>query len=288
MNLYLDSKDIIDVFQRGHPCRASVFQKYLSDGGHQLVLSSYTIFEIAAPLLQPSVHGNVMTLLNQLEKVPIVYVHPDLLGLELKEGLHAFSTNCEYQPVSPFVKRFDQTLGLSAQPATSQFCSYSLSGIVWDLYTAGSLKGLNTFAKPMRAFIAADRNLERPPSLESHFAKVIERSLRDDRLFCSDAKTFAKWIYNNPQRCPGIRLSYEVWHQIVRNRTDGLQDSDMEDHQHLICLPYVDRLTLDRRMHGYVSQAAKKMGVDTVGMFRSIEEIWKQASGDGSCPMSAG
>jgi hypothetical protein len=276
MKIYLDSKDVIDVFQTGHPCSASVFHSYLSEGGHELVLSSYTIFEIAAPLLHPSIHGNVMTLLNELEKLPILYVHPDVRGLELKQALHAFSSKGEYQPVIPFVKRFDQTLDLSADPATSQFMNYPLAGIVWDLYTTGALKGLETFAKPMKALISKDRNIGRPPSLGSHFAKIIERNLRDDGLSCSEVKSFANWIYKNPHRCPGIRLSYEVWHQIVKNRTDGLEDSDMEDHQHLICLPYVDRITLDRRMHGYVSQAAKKIGVDTGGMFRSIGEIWKQ------------
>jgi len=276
MKIYLDSKDVIDIFQNDHPCSASVFQKYVVEGGHEIVLSSYTIVEISAPLLDPFTHGNVMILLNELEKFPILYVHPDLRGLELKEALHAFSSKGEYQPVNPFVMRFDQTLDLSANPETLRFLNYSLTEIVWDVYATGGLKGLETFAKPMKALISKDRKIARPPSLASHFTKVIERNLRDDGLSCSEVKSFANWIYTNPHRCPGIKLSYEVWHQIVKNRTDGLEDSDMEDYQHLICLPYVDRITLDRRMYGYVFQAAKKIGVDTGGMFRSIGDIWKQ------------
>ena len=145
---------------------------------------------------------------------------------------------------------------------------------MWDLYTQGALKGMDDYAGTMRSLILKDRSITRLPSLKSHFVEVIGRELRGDGLSCSATQEFSNWMYENSNRCPGIRLSYEVWHQIVKNKTDVLQDSDMEDYQHLINLPYVDVITLDRRMTGYVAQAAKRMGMDIKGRIcKSVVDI---------------
>lgn len=279
MNVCLDAKDLIGILQVGQPCTANQLAQYLTQHGCQLAVSSYTIMEISAPLLYPSSKTNVMKLLNDLAGLPIAYVHADIRGLELREALDAFSSGREYQHILPFVKRFDEALDLSAKPGTYQFINYSLSEIVWDLYAQGGLQGMDDYAKPMKEYVAADRGIKLPPSLKSHFAKVVERNLRDDGLLCPEVsiKNFSDWIYDSPDRCPSIRLSYEVWHQIVKNKGDRLKDSDMEDYQHLICLPYVDFITLDRRMHRYVSQAAKRIGMYcSTRMFMSAEEVLKQ------------
>jgi len=274
MKIYLDSKDLISIFQNGHPCSVAYFQEYLSEGSHELVVSSSTIIEISAPLSNPHSQTNVMALLNKLEEMPILYLHPDIRGQELKEGLDAFSSRREYRAVTPFVKRFDETLDLSAAPGTSKFLNYPLAAIVWDLYSQGGLKKIDNFATPMKAIVASDRKMPKLPNLKSHFVTVIQRNLRDDRLSCSDTKGFANWIYKNPNRCPAIRMAYEVWYQIVKNKTDALEDSDMEDYQHLNSLPYVDLITLDRRMSGYVTQAARRMQMDISGRIHtSIQKM---------------
>ena len=110
---------------------------------------------------------------------------------------------------------------------------------------AGRTAGMDHYAKSMKEYVAADRGIKLPPSLKSHFAKVVERNLRDDGLLCPEVsiKNLSDWVYDSPDRCPSIRLSYEVWHQIVKNKTDRLKDSDMEDYHPLICLPYVDFIT---------------------------------------------
>lgn len=279
MKVYLDAKDLIGLLQVGNPCTANQFTQYLVQHGHQLAVSYYTIMEISAPPLYPSSQTNVMKLLNHLAEMPIAYLHADIRGLELREALDAFSSRREYQHILPFVKRFDEALDLSAKPETYRFTNYSLSQTVWDLYTQGGLQGLDRYAKSMMEYVAADRGINLPPSLKSHFAKVVERNLRDDGISCTEVsiKNFSNWVYESPYPCPSIRLSYEVWHQIVKNKGDRLEDSDMEDYQHLICLPYVDFITLDRRMHRYVSQAARRIGMQcSARMFMSAEEVLKQ------------
>ena len=184
MKVCLDAKDLIGILQVGQPCTANQFAQYLTRHGCQLAVSSYTIMEISAPLLYPSSKTNVMKLLNDLAGLPIAYVHADIRGLELREALDAFSSGREYQHILPFVKRFDEALDLSAKPGTYQFINYSLSGIVWDLYAQGGLQGMDHYAKSMKEYVAADRGIKLPPSLKSHFAKVVERNLRDDGLLC--------------------------------------------------------------------------------------------------------
>jgi hypothetical protein len=226
-----------------------------------------------------------MALLNKLEEMPIRYLHPDIRGQELKEGLDAFSSRREYRDVTPFVKRFDETLDLSAAPATSKFLNYPLAAIVWDLYSQGVFKKIDNFAIPMKAIVTSDRKMPKLPNLRSHFVTVIQRNLRDDQLSCSDTQGFANWIYDNPSRCPAIRMAYEVWYQIVKNKTDALEDSDMDDYQHLISLPYVDMLTLDRRMSGYVTQAARRIKMDISGrMHTSIQKILERHVDRSSTP----
>jgi hypothetical protein len=92
-----------------------------------------------------------------------------------------------------------------------------------------------------------------------------------------DASAFAEWIYADASRCPSQRLGYEVWHKMVRNINDIPHASDLEDFEHISCLPYVDILTLDRRMHGYVSQVSKALSTDyDRKIFRSAKEALKE------------
>ncbi len=276
MKVYLDAKDLINILQGSNPCTADQLNQSLEGGSHRLAVSSYTVIEISAPLALPASKTNVMALLNRLEKMPMIFIHPGIDALELKEALDAYSSERECSDIHPFVNRFDQTLDLHGHPPTDIFINYPLAETVWDLFSHGALQGLESYAEKMRKLVSADRSLKKPPGLKTNFAKMIERNLKRFNLSCPGipVQDFAKWVYDNPYRCPSIRLGYEVWHKIVKNKTDRLEDSDMEDYQHLTCLPYADLMTLDKRMYGYVSQASATMGVGYGGrIFRSVREV---------------
>jgi hypothetical protein len=278
VKIYLDAKDLINILERGVPYTANQLEHALRNGGHQLVLSLYSITEIAAPLNQSSSTTNVMRLLNEVERLPIVFFHPDVDHLELDEAMTAFSRKREYTDVEPFVNRFDQTVDLSANPATRILMNYSLGEAVWDLYCNGALKGLESYAPTLRQLMAADRALTKPPTLKANFIKMIERKLKGYRIKCfaTSASALGNWIYENPVRCPSVRLGYEVWHKLVKNKADALEDSDMEDYQHVTCLPYVELMSLDRRMCGYVEQAGASLRLDyTHRVFRSAQDIFR-------------
>lgn len=276
MKLYLDARDLINILQKATPCTVDHLEESLRRGGHKLTVSFHTVSEMSVPIVRATSKTNVMALLNRLERIPITFIRSDIDGLELKEALDAYSSKREYRGIHAFVDRFDQTVDLHARPPTGIFINYSLAETVWDLYSHGALEGLESYANQMRQIVAADRRLNKPPTLKANFAKMIERNLRLYKLSWSGVVLldFANWIYENPNRCPAIRLGYEVWHKIVKNKTDPLEDSDMEDYQHLTCLPYVDFMTLDRRMHGYVSQALAGVSLDYRDrIFKSTQDL---------------
>lgn len=276
MKIFLDAKDLIGILQNARPCTADKLNQTLQRGNHQLVLSFEVVYEISAPLAHPAAKTNVMSLLNALEELPIVFMHPAVDCLELQEGLAAFSAGREWMPIHPFVRRFDETVDPNARPATAIFINYPLAQTVWDLHGYGALKGLETYAPKMKALFKSDRGLKTPPTLKAHFPTVIERQLKSCKIASTGVslKSLADWVFINPNRCPSLRLGFEVWHQLIKNKTDRLEDSDMEDYQHVLCVPYVDLMTLDRRMRNYVSQAAAGMGLGYGSrIFRSVHDL---------------
>jgi hypothetical protein len=262
MLIYLDARDLINIFEKSNPCTADQFDKILREGGHQLVYSWVNITEISEPLLHAKAITNVMALLIRVEKTPHTYIHSSSIPrLELESAAKAYLNGEEYVSIHPFVKRFDYTVDLNAQPSTKDYFNYPLAEIVWDLQSYGALCGLDGFATKLKQTCAEDRALFPKPSLKKHFPTTIERNLKLHHVATpnGDVKSFANWIYSNPTRCPSQRLGYEVWHKMIRNVQDEPTPSDLEYFCHIDCLPYVDFLTLDKTMRGYVSQACKAL-----------------------------
>jgi hypothetical protein len=238
-------------------------KKILNDGNHVLVLSIVTIMEVSKPLFNKKASTNVSWLLNQIEKLPHTFIHSSRIArLELEKALNAFSAAAAYEQIEvPFANRFDTIVDLKGEPATKPYLNYPLSEIVWDLYNFGSLDGIKKYAKKLRDTFEKDRALNPKPSLKTNFAVTIDRYSKNDKLQIpqKEVKAFADWIYANPVRCPSIRLGFELWHKMLKNISDIPTDSDLDDFLNIYCLPYVDAMTVDRRMHGYVSQVSKSL-----------------------------
>jgi len=277
MLVYFDAKDIINIFEKSQPCSSDHLANILKRGGHKLVFSMTTIMEISEPLLHKNAKTNVTRLLNGIERLPHTYIHESIIPrLELMEAVRAFSEGGDVLEIDPFATRFDETVDLNGKPATNIYLNYPLSQIVWDLYCFGAVGGLNKYAKKLKSTFAANRALSPKPTLKENFIKTIARNLKLHNVPspAEGAESLANWIYSSPQNCPSERLCYEVWHKIVKNVTDVPEESDLEDFQHIGCLPYVDLLTTDRRMNGYVSQASATISVDYgAKCFCSVKEV---------------
>lgn len=128
----------------------------------------------------------------------------------------------------------------------------------------------------MKQLFASDRALPQRPSLQVHFATVIERDLTLYKLHQppQGVAALANWLYADSVRCPSVRLKYEVYHKILKNTMDVPCASDLEDLWHLSCLPYIDLMSADRRMHGYVSQAATGLSLNYgTRLVRTAQEV---------------
>lgn len=264
MICYLDTKDLINILDYSRPIAVPELESVLSRGGHELAISVYTVMELAAPLWIGAKSHQVWSVLGKLEELPLIYVHVSAIPrLELAEAVGAFTGRREYRDVVPFVDRFDKTVDLYGTPPTAMIIGYSMHECVWDLYKSGAENGFDCFVHQLRDNFARDRATTHKLSLRANFISMIGRNLRLHQvdLKSTDVNGLGHWIHDEPARCPAERLVYEVYHKILKNVQDVPEESDLEDFQHISCIPYVDAITLDRRMRGYVSQAARGLGV---------------------------
>ena len=264
MRIYLDSKDLINIVERQTPIPLVELGQRLRSHDASLVVSFSNITELAAPL---ATRDDVLTVrhwLNNLETVTPLYIAESYIQVkELESAIHACDNKVDYAAIDPFVRRFDSTLRSISAP---DVVNYRLSDIVLDLWTRQRdwFDVPQRYARPLRALLTADRqipNSRRKAKLATHFANVINRYVVQDGLAVPPdlATGLAPWIYDLPRRCPGIQLSYQVFHQLAFDPGDLVKDSDLVDIAQMMVIPYVDAMTVDKRMLHYFRGAAQKL-----------------------------
>jgi len=200
-----------------------------------------------------------MNSLNRLESMPHLYVaEVKIPALELTEGIRSFSECREYSNIDPYVDRFDEVVSPFDRPATHDYINYGLAHTVFELWQEDPslFEPYTTESRRLEALRESDRNRSDYRQHDRNFSNCIARNLN---LYCIEfpqesINDLASWIWEQPSRCPALRLGYEVFHKITRNLTDGGENSDIPDFTHIDNIPYVDAITLDRRMRGYVQQ----------------------------------
>ena len=260
MRIHLDTKCLIDVSEKSKPCHLDQLNEVLRTGGHTLALTVFNVLEISAPLIQRNAKTNVMTLLSQLDALPLEYIsEPKVILLELQEALGAFRAEREYYPIQPHEKRFDAALSLREKPTTAMFINFSLAENVFTLWGDNPeiFSLAHSYQRRLELRFQKDRALPKPPSLANNFIQTLGRDLKEFEIPIDpdELDSFATWVYEDSRRCPAMRLSYEAYHQILRNTRDVPKRGDIGDFAHLKCTPYVDLLTLDSRMRTYAKQA---------------------------------
>lgn len=280
MKIFLDTKDLIDIVDKSKPISAEDFENKLRVNNHELILSFSNVIEISRPLLNRDIETNVMVLLNRIEMMPIKFIITDIDELELKEAIGAFSQGREYRQINPFVDRFDKTL-VDPSP-TKNYLHFSLAEAIFTLWTEDSnlFTGMTVYTTKLREIFKADRTMSEQPDLNDHFVEVIRRNLNKKKgltIPLHKLEALATWIYENPKRCPSIRLSYEVYHKILKNIEDTPKEGDIYDLSNISCIPYVDLVTIDRRMYSYVIQACKRVGFSHESkIYRSVDGVFNK------------
>lgn len=280
MRAYLDTRDLIVLVEKRSPEDTARFEEKLRRGSSELVFSMHNIMECCAPLVQSRDGSNVMNTLNRLEQLPHLYIaEARIEALELQEAVSAFLEGREYTAVAPpFVPRFDYVVSPFKEPATKDYIQYGLAHMIYELWNVdkGLFSGYPTHAKRLRAILESDRKRLDYKNHGANFQHTILRNLRLYNIGFPEENIgdLSSWICENTHRCPAQRLGYEVFHKLLKNLMDSGEDSDIPDFAHISCTPYVDAITLDNRMRGYVAQVDQSIGTNfSEKAYRNVDEI---------------
>jgi hypothetical protein len=282
MLVYLDTADLINICRGSAPIELPDLAQRLVSGGHKIVLSFDTLIEVAAPLRNGRLL-EVRRTLNRLEELPHTFINEARIrDMEMREALSAFERGREYDfaSVSPFASRLDDAIDVQG---LQQYVIQNVGGRrvrvdthmivnlrIWDVIIHVFRQDPEAFNVQRRreqewiAVMEADRILENPPELSDHFVTTMSRNLQTHGLKAPTAgvEPFARWVYELPSRCPGIRLAYETHHQFRRNRSAQPRASDLIDLGRIAAVPYVDFFVADGEMLDYCKKAARQLGLD--------------------------
>jgi len=269
VRILLDSRDLINVTQNGRGATVAELDAYLRSGDHQIVLCFSTIRELCGPIAAGGSFMDVRPFLQALESLPHLFLREvSIFAIELQAAVEAFAAGNEYHDPSPYVRRWDHTI-LNA-PGEQQPREDNLVGLrLDDLVFLINLSRPDVFAPPwhhvptLQTVIEGDRNLLRSGRLspKQHFTISLKKHGARHRVAlpqgCEDE--FARWVYSNPNRCPGARLNHEIFRSITQNYGDKPEVGDFTDLALTTAIPYVECATLDARMRDYCGRASKKM-----------------------------
>jgi hypothetical protein len=276
MLIYPDTYDLVNL-SRGTACiNVADLTRFLVANSHQIVFSMETLIELAAPLSE----GQLLEVrrdLNRLEELPHTFVDEGrIYDMELREAVSAFEHKREYDgsAVVPFAPRLDEAVDLYGQPQnmieggvlvpTKMIVNLRMSEVILYLWKHDpQIFDVQRRREPeWIRVMESDRALTSPPALRDHFVTAMVRNLATHRIPLpaeADPEVFARWVYDSPLRCPGIRLTYETQHRFRRDKTAQPAASDIIDLARFPSIPYVDFFITDKKMMMYCVQAAKEI-----------------------------
>jgi hypothetical protein len=269
MHILLDSRDLIDLLEHKRPITAAKFDTYLRAGNHQIVLCFANVSELAGPIGAGVECARVEPFLQTLERMPLLYIKEStIIAIEIRTAVEAFTAGTEYPACSPYVASWDMTLGTS--PIQDKAAPVNLGLRLSELVATISCLRPDVFAPPaehhvevIQTMFQNDRALLRggKAPAKQNFIDSLKRHAASHRVPLPKGREdeFARWLYINPNRCPGLRLGHEVYRAILANEKDVPRAGDFFDWAYIYAIPYVDAATLDRRMRHYVASASRKM-----------------------------
>lgn len=268
MNLLPDASDLINLMERASPFSATTFTEYLHNHDHEIVLSFTNVRELVSTI---SVNRDFMRIrpwLQALEAMPHLYIQEVMIAkCEIESALRAFNGDGTYQSPQVFVRRWDGTLVRPGTdtPEIERLVGIRLDDLVYWIYQ----RRPQTFSPPdrhlarLRGQFEEDRQRWRAgqaPTKE-HFVRIVQKHSATHGIGLPSGRDqeFAEWIYDSPDRCPGLQLSHEVYRALMENVNDIPATGDFSDLAHVFAIPYVRAATLDRRMRHYCRIASERM-----------------------------
>jgi len=266
MRILLDSRDLIEVAEHQRKVRIEQFNKFLRDNDHELVLCASTVREICSPLAHgASFTDAIRPILQAIETLPRLYLSEvTIFGSEFQAAINAFNDRAEYQSPSPYVPRWLDTLG--GPRLDADIVGLRLDDVIFYQYRSRFRDRIfgrrDNELEILRQLLNQERQsiLNGQYRARTHFSNsLIRNAARYGVRLPENTDGFVSSVYLDANRCPGYRLNHEVFRSLTKNANDNPEAGDFVDFALISTLPYVDAITLDRRMRNYVAQASRKM-----------------------------
>lgn len=278
MRVYLDTSSIINLIER-RTTNVSVqdFGGFLRENQHTLVYSFPLVLELIEPMWNPDSDTVVTRTLNALEDFPHEWI--DTVGLPNKEvrlALRHFVAGQEYGECDLYVRSFGETFVGGSPKGVRLAIHYPLAEAAFDLRNSGTFDPIALRRRDILGYqelIRQERQLleqlgDKRQARRRLFTDKIAQRVRQNRLyepeFSDDPGLFGRLgehVADRPDWCPAVRLGFEMFHALVDNVGDKLDDGDLLDMSHTKALPYVDLLCMDRRISDYVARASQRLGI---------------------------
>lgn len=265
MLLYLDSRDLINVFTYRTPIDHQELKRLLLERETKLIYSEENIREI----VKRNDLEESRFRLAVMQDLPRLYVRgrKEIVRQELIYALSAFNSGEPAKTIYPFVTSWQLRFTIPLDLAFSESPTDSLvEDILVHLQTNPDLfRNTPEQSDQLKTLVVDDRLNERMLEVQSKaiFRDDVGYQLAKSGLPQNEAYVtrFAAWLFTQPSICPGWRLLRETYSAYCKNVRDQGQLGDTPDFGHVFNTPYVDAITLDARMEGYTRSAARQLSL---------------------------
>lgn len=261
--LYLDTRDLIELLTNRGDVGLDRLATLLREQQWELVYSFANTCEVAIP---DDVHetGRRFGILAEL---PHTFIRnlPPMRRLEFASAVAAYSQNAEPEAVDVFVAAWPQTFTYPNQDAD---LAAATRMSLREQVTGMAKLNPNLFRNKPEHMRSMQLAVDKDRTVTDAVRRSRIRSERAVQLALEDAalpvppqglSAFARWLRDNPARCPGWRIFEESYLEFCTNKHDQVDVGDLSDWSHVSAIAYVDAITLDRRIAGYVRAAAEKL-----------------------------
>jgi hypothetical protein len=268
MLLHLDSRDLINAF-KGKPIDMKELRSALIERKAKLIYSPETIQEVVTPADVKESRRRLETLII----LPHRYIRQqkEIIKREFSVAIREVKSAKKFSrdSIVPFVSTWQVVLHPGEIRIEDQIID-ELVNINMKLLASNPDVFRNT--KEQFDAYAPNFTFDRLHKLNFRtgnkgiFRDAIGGTLKIIGLHPSNALTGANlvddltnWMRERPAVCPSWRLLGETYSEFVVNTTDKGRLGDEPDLRHVSVMPYVDAITLDATMRGYVKAASRRL-----------------------------
>jgi hypothetical protein len=270
MRVYIDARDLINIFNASEPITASELGDIISNGGHQLVMP----FSLISELIPAD--NNLLTVLRRFTKIeediPHVFLQQHaLLDVEMRSAAADHVAGVSPVPHDPYVTTLHELWGeqFEDDPIFLMDVERTIGIRRLSRQIELALQRPEVFHWSKREVARAVRILEnkqaamKTANAKTAFSEMVQRWARraEVQLDAKQLSTFTALLRKDPRIAPGWRLYMEVFDQLARDRAYKPTVNDVWDLANVMILPYVDSATLDKNKVDMVKRATRRLQV---------------------------